>query len=83
MTHSPHPAISERGLADDCYCCEWIAEDPFAGLGDDNLRLLAARTREWMRDQEFPRSENETTAMRIMERTIVRCRRLKRIGGAA
>ena len=83
MTHDRHPLIEAAGLADGCDRCEEIAADPFSGLDDDNLRLLVERTRAWMKDQEFPRSVNETTAMRITERTIVRCRRLKRIGATA
>jgi len=83
MSHGPHPTINDTGLADNCPRCEEIAADPFVGLDDNNLLLLVERTRDWMRDKQFPRSDNEATAMRQMERTIVRCRRLKRLGETA
>lgn len=80
MSHSPHPTISDNGLADDCERCAEIAQDPFTGLDDDNLTALIERTLAWMKDQEFPRSATENQAMRIVERTLVRVRQMERLG---
>lgn len=79
MSHNHHPAIREHGLQDDCPRCDEIAGDPFIGLDDDNLLMLVARTRAWMKDQEFPRSNTENKAMRKMEKTLRRLDRLSYI----
>jgi hypothetical protein len=44
VSHTAHPPIQERGLADDCPRCTEIADDPFTGLDDENLRELVRRT---------------------------------------
>jgi hypothetical protein len=62
-----------------CARCADIGEHPFENLDDTNMALLVARTREWMRDREFPRSDSEREAMRIMEQTLVRMDHLDRI----
>ena len=80
MSHGPHPLILDHGLADECDRCTEIAADPFLGLDDDNLAALIERTLAWMRDEEFPRSQTETDAMRVMEKTLVRVRHMERLG---
>jgi len=79
MSHIQHPRIVEHGLVDGCPRCAEIAADPFVGLDPDNLRELVRRTRAWMRDEEFPRSETEAVAMRAMEQTLVRMRHIERL----
>ena len=79
MSHNHHPAIQEHGLQDNCPRCDEIADDPFIGLDDDNLMLLVARTRAWMKDQEYPRSDTENKAMRNTEQTLQRMNRLQYI----
>lgn len=79
-THSFHPSIGEAGLADECPRCAEISVDPFVGLDDHNLSLIVIRTKAWMRDKEFPRSETEMKAMRIVEKTLRSCSRLKELG---
>ena len=76
MSHNHHPAIQEHGLQDNCPRCNEIADDPFIGLDDDNLTALVARTRAWMKDQEYPRSDTENKAMRNMEGTLRKLDRL-------
>ncbi len=65
--HTLHPSIREHGLGDGCPRCAEHAEDPVAGLDDANLRDLIARTRRWMSDEDFPRSDTEQDAMRKIE----------------
>jgi len=79
MSHNHHPAIREHGLQDNCERCAEIADDVFIGLDDDNLMLLVARTRAWMKDREYPRSDTENRAMRNMEKTLRNADRLYRI----
>ena len=79
MSHNHHPAIREHGLQDNCERCAEIADDVFIGLDDDNLMLLVARTRAWMKDREFPRSDIENRAMRNMEKTLRNADRLYHI----
>lgn len=79
MSHNHHPAIREHGLQDNCERCAEIADDVFIGLDDDNLMLLVARTRAWIRDREFPRSDTENRAMRSMEKMLRNADRLWRI----
>ena len=43
---------------------------PPVTLDDDNLRALIERTRRWMRDEDFPRSETELAAMRRVEQHL-------------
>ena len=76
MSHNHHPAIREHGLQDNCPRCAEIADDPWIGMDDDNLLLLVARTRAWMKDQEYPRSDTELKAMRNTEQTLQRMNRL-------
>ena len=78
-THSPHPDSHDHGLADNCPRCAEHAEHPFESLDDDNLWALIERTKSWMRDEEFPRSDNETTAMRIVETAIRQARVIERL----
>jgi hypothetical protein len=80
--HGPHPKIREAGLADGCERCGEMAADPLVHLDSDNLRELVRRTRAWMRDQEFPRSENELIAMREVERLLVRMQHIARVEAA-
>jgi len=79
MSHNHHPAIREHGLQDNCERCAEIADDVFIGLDDDNLMLLVARTRAWMKDREYPRSDTENRAMRNMEKTLRNADRLYHI----
>ena len=79
MSHNHHPAIREHGLQDNCERCAEIADDVFIGLDDDNMMLLVARTRAWMKDREYPRSDTENRAMRNMEKTLRNADRLYRI----
>ena len=79
MSHNHHPAIREHGLQDNCPRCAEIADDPWIGMDDDNLLLLVARTRAWMKDQEYPRSDTENKAMRNTEQTLQRMNRLQYI----
>ena len=78
-SHNHHPAIREHGLQDNCPRCREHAEEPWATLDYGNLLDLAQRTELWMRDAGiYPRSENEATAMRLMEAHIVHERHLAR-----
>lgn len=77
-SHTLHPDTHEHGLADDCPRCAELAVDPFTYMDDRNLVLLYDRTLSWMRDEEFPRSDTERDAMRVMEYVIVRVRNLDR-----
>jgi hypothetical protein len=79
MSHNHHPAIQEHGLQDGCPRCDEIADNPWIGMDDDNLMLLVARTRAWMKDQEYPRSDTENKAMRNTEQTLQRMNRLQYI----
>lgn len=79
-SHLPHPRISEGGLSDRCERCQEMGRHPFETLDDTNLRQLVERTKAWMRDEQFPRSEAEMSAMRIVEKAIVQARHLQRIG---
>ena len=80
-SHVYHPSIKSDGLADGCSRCKEISEEPFAGLDENNLRLLVERTEAWMRDELFPRSDTERDAMRVMEKVLVQHRILKRVLG--
>ena len=77
--HVEHLRIVNHGLVDGCGRCAEIAADPFTCLDDVNLLALVDRTRRWMADEEFPRSETEKVAMRLMEATLVQFRHLERI----
>lgn len=78
-THNLHPDTHEYGLADGCERCAEIAADPFVGFDDNNLAALVERTRQWINDREFPRSENEKIAMRLMEKHLVHQRIIERV----
>lgn len=80
--HTKHPDSHEHGLADGCPRCAKHADDPFLSLDDRNLKALADRTTAWMRDEQFPRSGTEKTAMRNMERALVQHHTLQRIEAA-
>lgn len=73
--HSFHPDMHEHGLADGCERCAEHAADPVRGLDDLNLIALVERTQAWMREAEFPRSDTERDAMRIMEHHLIFVRR--------
>ena len=77
--HTHSPQIREQGLADDCPRCAEHAEQLFT-LDDDNLRALIERTRRWMRDEDFPRSETELIAMRRVEQHLWFMRTAARLG---
>ena len=79
-THTQHVPIREGGLADDCPRCAEHAEHPFDSLDRDNLFALAERTKAWMRDDEFPRSEVECVAMRKVEAAIRQARQMRAAG---
>lgn len=79
-SHTLHPDSHEHGLADGCPRCAEIATDPFSTMDDHLLALLHSRTVAWMRDEEFPRSDTERDAMRVMEETLSRVRHLRRLG---
>ena len=79
--HSRHPDSHTHGLADDCERCAEHAAHPFESLDDVNLATLVERTRLWMQDEEFPRSENEKKAMRVIEQALVHQRILARVTG--
>ena len=81
-THAQHPRIPEAGLSANCPRCLEMAAAPFQTLDDDNLRQLVERTKRWMRDEQYPRSEAEMSAMRIVETAIVQARHLQRLGVA-
>jgi hypothetical protein len=49
-------------------------------LDEGNLRALIERTQAWMLDQEFPRSDTEKMAMRLVEQHIRFAREAKQIG---
>jgi hypothetical protein len=74
--HTQHPDSHEHGLADGCPRCAEHAVDPVASLDDQNFDLLVGRTVLWMQDQEFPRSDTEKAAMRVIESHLVFCRRM-------
>jgi hypothetical protein len=68
--HTRHPDSPEHGLADGCERCAEHAAHPFESLDDGNLTALIERTRLWMRDEEFPRSDNEAKAMSVVETAL-------------
>ena len=75
-SHTYHPDSHEHGLADGCPRCYEHSLHPFETLDDTNLRNLTLRVRE---DAEA-RSENERTAMNVIESVIFRHERLRTIG---
>ncbi|KKM83387.1 hypothetical protein LCGC14_1309830 [marine sediment metagenome] len=77
-THSIHGDIHEEGLADGCPRCEEHGESPFTGLDDQMLSSLVQRVEDW--DSNFPRSMNESNAMRAVERAMNQARKLVRVG---
>lgn len=78
-THTIHPSIREHGLQDDCPRCAEHAARP-DDLDAGSLRAIVERTQAWMRDEEFPRSEAEKTAMRQIEHILTFARLFKRVG---
>lgn len=81
--HGRHETIETAGLADDCPRCAEIASDPIFALDSGNLLALLRRTREWIIDLQFPRSETEKDAMRVVEEHLVRQRHIDRVTNAA
>jgi len=79
-SHTLHPDSHTHGLADDCPRCAEHADDPFASLDANNLRMLYDRTLQWMDDAQVPRSQAELEAMRVVEITIYRIEKLQQIG---
>jgi hypothetical protein len=80
-THSIHPPIRERGLADECPRCAEHAET-LLDLDNANLRALVFRTRGWMADEPdcFPRSRTELKAMQKVEDHIIFAERAALLG---
>ena len=76
--HTNHDNIHNEGLADGCPRCEEHGEKPFNGLDDRMLGALVLRVEDW--DNSFPRSANEATAMRVVERSISMARVLVKVG---
>jgi hypothetical protein len=74
--HTFHPDSHTHGLNDGCPRCYEYSLHPFESLDDANLRQL---TRRVLADQEA-RSNNERTAMNVVEMVIFRYRRLREIG---
>lgn len=74
--HKHHPDSHTHGLADDCPRCYEHSLHPFETLDDENLRQLTKRVQE---DAEA-RSENERTAMNVVEMVLFHSERLQRIG---
>ena len=73
-SHAIHPDTHTDGLADECDRC---AEHAVAliSLDDENLALLIERTESWMgltpSRHDYPRSDNELTAMRWLEKYVL------------
>ena len=80
-THTRHPDTHAHGLADDCPRCNEHADHPFESLDDGNLRALVRRTRLWMENAAYARSENELRAMRIVEVALRQADRPRKAGG--
>jgi hypothetical protein len=80
VAHVNHPKMIEHGLVDGCPRCLEISQDPFFNLDDGNLIALVDRTRRWMKDETFPRSDSERDAMRHVEQFLVRVRHLRNCG---
>ena len=78
--HTLHPDSHTHGLADDCPRCAEHADNPFASLDTENLRMLYNRTVQWMNDDAIARSDTELIAMRVVEITIYRIEKLRQIG---
>jgi hypothetical protein len=74
--HTPHPDSHTHGLNDDCPRCYEHSLHPFESLDDANLRALTQRV---LRGQEA-RSNNERTAMNVVEMVVFRYRRLEAVG---
>lgn len=75
-THTVHPDSHEHGLADGCPRCYEHSLQPIESLDEENLRKLTWRVREGA----DARSENERTAMNVIELVIFRHERLRMIG---
>lgn len=70
ITHTLHPDTHTHGLADDCPRCEQMAQEFPFGWDDVNVSNLVRNTRAWGRGEFRPRSNNEATAMRTVERHL-------------
>ncbi len=68
--HRFHESIGTAGLADDCPGCDKLAKHPFELLDTANFHMMYERTIAWMKDQEFPRSDNERVVMDMFENHI-------------
>lgn len=77
-THSMHHDRHEEGLADGCPRCKEHGEAPFNDLDDQMLGALVLRVEDW--DNNYPRSGNEATAMRAIERVMLQAGALVRVG---
>ena len=75
-SHTMHPDSHKNGLSDTCPRCYEHSLHPFETLDEENLRQLTLRVRE---DAEA-RSENERTAMNVIELVLFRHERLRTIG---
>ena len=75
-SHTMHPDSHTNGLSDTCPRCYEHSLHPFETLDEENLRQLTLRVRE---DAEA-RSENERTAMNVIELVLFRHERLRTIG---
>lgn len=73
--HSIHEDTHTHGLNDECPRCYEHSLHPFESLDDENLRKLVWR----VLNEEVARSENERTAMNVVEMVIFRYRRLQSI----
>jgi len=76
--HIYHEDIHELGLMDGCPRCEEHGKEPFIGLDHRMLASLIQRVENW--DGNFPRSKNECSAMRAVERAISQARALVQAG---
>lgn len=75
-SHTIHEDSHTHGLSDDCPRCYEHSLHPFESLDDENLRQLTWRVREGA----DARSENERTAMNVVELVLFRHERLRMIG---
>ncbi len=74
--HNYHPDSHVFGLDDSCARCYEHSLHPFESLDPENLRQLTRRVEGGLE----ARSNNERTAMNVIESVIFRYRRLEEIG---
>jgi hypothetical protein len=75
-SHTYHEDSHTHGLADDCPRCYEHSLHPFESLDESNIRNLALRVEQNL----DARSENERTAMNVIDMVLFRARRLKAMG---